>query len=165
MADLDANSAFAAGKSYVRACTLLFEAAERSEEDRGWTTLPSNLLGAFAVELLLKAALLDAGMTASKVRGINHDLRKLHARVAETVPFNIPELASVVEAFAEDHKAGRYRYPTTGLGMTFANWSRMLPVLQTLCTVMDTRIARSMLLRSLNITPLASLGSLPPDPA
>jgi len=101
-----AGSFFITAQMYVRAASRL-----AGEE------LPRLTLLLFALELALKAYLVDAGTPEKTLRQpkVRHDLKELYG-LAKTTGLHLtnPEVVAVIDDYRDDHKDHSFRYGGRG---------------------------------------------------
>src|SRR5215208_1136352 len=98
-----AGSYFLTAQLYARAASKL----------RHGHDIPQLTLVLFALELALKAYLLDSGTDEKTLRsgGVQHDLRALHdSAVAKGLSFNNADVVTIVDQYREDHRNHFFRY-------------------------------------------------------
>jgi hypothetical protein len=99
-----AGSYFLTAQMYVRAASRLQVPGDE---------IPRLLLVLFALELALKAYLVDAGASKKTLKDfkVRHDLEKLHDMAAKAgLNLGNPELVTVIADYRDDHKDHSFRY-------------------------------------------------------
>lgn len=108
----DAKTLYATAKSYVQSTYLIVTSPDRYTVPSDLTfVLSYHLLLGFAVELYLKAYLLNSGRLESELRSasIRHNLEKL-LELSELDGFDLPAAKKLVDYFSVQHANFEYRY-------------------------------------------------------
>jgi len=99
-----AGSYFLTAGMYVRAASRLQVAGDE---------IPRLMLVLFALELALKAYLVDAGTSKRTLKkaDVRHDLKKLYDMAAKAgLNLGNPEVIAVIDDYRDDHKDHSFRY-------------------------------------------------------
>lgn len=107
------------------------------------TILPLHMLAGFALELYLKAWLLQAGRSSKEVKNYRHDIKTLydHAKM-DGLPA-IEKLQELKDHFAGPHSDFTYRYIEPGSQMNDTNWTVAFRVFDELNREVDTFLGAS----------------------
>jgi hypothetical protein len=99
-----AGSYFMTAGIYVRAASRLYVAGDE---------IPRLTLLLFALELALKAYLVDTGTPESTLKQLNvrHDLKELYVLAAKAgLVVGNPEVVAVIDEYRDNHKDHSFRY-------------------------------------------------------
>jgi hypothetical protein len=97
-----AGSFFITAEMYVRAASQLHVPGDE---------IPQLMLLLFALELALKAYLVDAGTPEKTLKQVRHDLKELHDMATKAgLHVATPDVAAVIDDYRDDHKDHSFRY-------------------------------------------------------
>ena len=140
---MQAISAYSTARGYIQGTTMIWLSPLRVGPNIEATFLSIHMLLGFAVELYLKAWLLQRGLTAAQVKERGHDLARLHAEcMANELP-SIAQLDELVDHLHGPHSRLEYRYITGDISYGNTELPLAFKILGELDTAVDTFVAAS----------------------
>lgn len=141
MSRTEAASRFMTAYGYLEAIRLIREHPNVSEEQVVFTVLPLNMLAGFALELLFKAWLLEAGVPSLTVIRFGHRIADLFAETERLGLPKIDNLDALVAALGPGHGDFTFRYIDSGTLVDIIVWPNVMPVFEALKEVVEAKIA------------------------
>ena len=134
---------YASAKGYTNACVMIYRSVDYKDANIFAMVLPMHMLGAFALELYLKAWLLGASGASKDVKEFGHNIALLYNNARERGLPDIDRLENLKDHLASPHGDYTFRYINRGDKINNTNWPLAFKILTDLDKEVDAFVGAS----------------------